>query len=190
MRRRQVVEGSRTWLGGDFVRRWHLRMWSRGQTKQQTGQKQELMATRTFLIQVPNLRSWLIETFITVTALWPQCILNLWKITISLVTKGRVWTKIHCPDPTSWRTAFTYTCICVCGFLYFSNWRVGSKDSCWYYRLILCVCVCACKFWLHVYYSLCWVIISLAKLHSRVSEWRNQGWDGKNGVCQASVQLH
>ena len=36
---------------------------------------------------------------------------------------------------------------------------------------------------------MCLVIISLAK-DSLVFERRNQGWDGKNRVCQVSVQLH
>ncbi len=59
----------------------------------------------------------------------------------------------------------------------------GSKDNCCYNRYVLCVCTCVC---VCVYFS---IIISLAK-DSRVSEQRNQGWDGKSRVCQASVQLH
>lgn len=45
------------------------------------------------------------ELFMIVTSLWSQCILNLWKIRISPVTKLRIWTRIHILDPSSWKTA-------------------------------------------------------------------------------------
>lgn len=103
------------------------------------------------MIQFPNLHCWLIEIFITLTAFWPLRILNLWKIQKSLVTKGRIWTKSHCLDPTSWKTAFRYTYMCVCGLMYFSNCRVGSKDSCCHSIFSVCMCTLEqCKFWLCV----------------------------------------
>lgn len=108
------------------------------------------------MIQFPNLHCWLIEIFITLTAFWPLRILNLWKIQKSLVTKGRIWTKSHCLDPTSWKTAFRYTYMCVCGLMYFSNCRVGSKDSCCHSIFSVCMCTLEqCKFWLCVCVILC-----------------------------------
>lgn len=41
---------------------------------------------------------------------------------------------------------------------------------------------------MHIILCIWW--LSVWPKTPRVSEWRNQGWDGKNSVCQASVQLH
>lgn len=43
-----------------------------------------------------------------------------------------------------------YICVCVCGSLFFSTWKVGSSDSCYCYRFIVCVHMCVCLYILGV----------------------------------------
>lgn len=158
--RQQVVE---SWLVGDCRALASVNVWLRPNRT----------AIRTCLIQVPNF--WLIEECLSQWQHFDHSVLSIYGRSEYRVShkKGGFGPRFtFLIQPAGEQRLDIRICACVC--LYVSNWSFWSTD-----RFILCVCM-------NSFYLL---IISLAK-DSRVSEWRNQGWDGKNRVCQASVQLH